>query len=95
MRRAWLLPVFFITYALAYVDRANYGFGAAAGMARTLHLTEGRSALLAALFFLGYFAFQIPGMLLARKWSATRLIFLALILWGTLAGWPWTACCLA
>jgi sugar phosphate permease len=85
MRRAWLLPVFFITYALAYVDRANYGFGAAAGMARTLHLTEGRSALLAALFFLGYFAFQIPGMLLARKWSATRLVFLALILWGTLA----------
>ncbi len=85
MRRTFLLPVFFITYALAYVDRANYGFGAAAGMARTLHLTESRSALLAALFFLGYSAFQVPGMLFARRWSATRLAFLALLLWGVLA----------
>lgn len=85
MRRALILPVFFITYALAYVDRANYGFGAAAGMARTLHITEGQSALLAALFFLGYFAFQVPGMLVARKFSAARLVFVALVLWGTLA----------
>lgn len=85
MRRTLLLPIFFITYALAYMDRANYGFGAAAGMARSLHITEGRSALLAALFFLGYFAFQVPGMLLARKLSATRLVFVALILWGMLA----------
>lgn len=85
MRRALLLPIFFITYALAYVDRANYGFGAAAGMARTLHITQGQSALLASLFFLGYFAFQVPGMLLARRTSATRLVFAALIVWGTLA----------
>jgi sugar phosphate permease len=85
MRRVLLLPVFFITYALAYLDRANYGFGAAAGMAQALHLTESRSALLAALFFLGYFVFQVPGMLLARRCSATRLAFLALLLWGVLA----------
>ncbi len=85
MRRTLILPVFFITYALAYVDRANYGFGAAAGMARTLHITEEQSSLLAALFFLGYFAFQLPGMLAARRWSATRLVFAALVLWGTLA----------
>jgi len=85
MRRTLLLPIFFITYALAYMDRANYGFGAAAGMAQSLHITEGRSALLAALFFLGYFAFQVPGMLLARKLSVTRLVFFALIFWGILA----------
>jgi sugar phosphate permease len=85
MRRGLLLPVFFVTYALAYVDRANYGFGAAAGLAQTLHITDGRSALLGALFFLGYFAFQIPGMLAARRFSATRLVFVALILWGTFA----------
>lgn len=80
-----ILPVFFITYSLAYVDRANYGFGAAAGMAQSLHITEGQSALLAALFFLGYFSFQVPGMLLARRFSATRLVFVTLILWGVLA----------
>lgn len=85
MRRAFLLPVVFLTYSLAYLDRANYGFGAAAGLAQTLHITEGRSALLGALFFLGYFAFQIPGMLLARRTSSTKLCFVALLLWGVLA----------
>jgi sugar phosphate permease len=85
LRRAFLLPVVFLTYSLAYLDRANYGFGAAAGLAQTLHITEGRSALLGALFFLGYFAFQVPGMLLARRTSSTRLCFVALLLWGVLA----------
>ncbi len=85
LRRAFLLPVVFLTYSLAYLDRANYGFGAAAGLAQTLHITEGRSALLGALFFLGYFAFQIPGMLLARRTSSTKLCFVALLLWGVLA----------
>ncbi len=86
MRRVLLLPVVFVTYSLAYLDRANYGFGAAAGLAQSLHITEARSALLAALFFLGYFAFQVPGMLVARRFSSTRLAFVALLLWGTLAG---------
>jgi len=85
LRRAFLLPVVFVTYSLAYLDRANYGFGAAAGLAKTLHITEQRSALLGALFFLGYFAFQVPGMLLARRFSGSRLVFVALLLWGALA----------
>jgi len=85
LRRAILLPIFFVTYSLAYLDRANFGFGAAAGMARTLHITDSKLALLSALFFLGYFLFQVPGMYFARRVSATRLVFISLILWGTLA----------
>jgi sugar phosphate permease len=87
MRRRWLiiLPAVFITYSLAYVDRANYGFGAAAGLARTLHISDSRSALLGALFFLGYFLFQVPGAAYARRKSARRLIFAALISWSVLA----------
>ena len=85
MRRAILLPIFFITYSLAYLDRANFGFGAAAGMARTLHITDSQLAWLSALFFLGYFLFQVPGMYFARRVSATRLVFVSLIVWGALA----------
>lgn len=87
LRGRWLriLPLVFVTYSLAYVDRANYGFGAAAGLAQTLHITESQSALLAALFFLGYFLFQIPGAAYARKRSARKLICVALISWGVLA----------
>src|SRR6202012_5574904 len=87
MRKRWLiiLPAVFITYSLAYLDRANYGFGAAAGLAETLHISSSRSALLGALFFFGYFVFQIPGAAYARKRSARRLIFFSLIAWGVLA----------
>src|SRR5450756_147611 len=87
LKKRWLhiMPVVFITYSLAYVDRANYGFGAAAGLAETLHITSTQSALLGSLFFFGYFSFQIPGAAYARKRSARRLIGLALVSWGILA----------
>ena len=87
LRKRWLylLPAVFVTYSLAYLDRANYGFGAAAGLAATLHITGSQTALLGSLFFLGYFFFQVPGIAYARRRNASRLIFGALLVWGTLA----------
>ena len=87
LRKRWwfLLPVVFITYSLAYLDRANFGFGAAAGLAATLHITDKDTSLLAGLFFLGYFLFQVPGAILARKYSMRRVVFATLVLWGTFA----------
>jgi sugar phosphate permease len=86
-RRRWLrlLPAIFVTYSFAYVDRANYGFGAAAGMAKDLHIDTNALALLGALFFLGYFLFQIPGAAYAERRSAKKLIFWSMIAWGILA----------
>ena len=85
--RRWttLLPVIFVTYSLAYLDRANFSFGAAAGMARDLNITGDQSSLLGALFFLGYFLFQIPGAIYAQRHSVKKLIFAGLIGWGVLA----------
>jgi sugar phosphate permease len=80
-----LIPVVFFTYSLAYLDRANFGFGAAAGMAADLHITGAMSSLLGSMFFLGYFFFQIPGTLYAANKSAKKLIFWSLILWGLFA----------
>lgn len=80
-----LIPLAFITYSLAYLDRANYSFGAASGLAKDLNITASASSLLGALFFLGYFFFQIPGALYAEKRSAKKLVFWTLILWGGLA----------
>lgn len=85
-RRWWyIMPIVFITYSLAYLDRANYGFAAASGMADDLHITPALSSLLGALFFLGYFFFQVPGAIYAEKRSVKKLIFVSLILWGGLA----------
>lgn len=80
-----IIPVVFITYSLAYLDRANFGFAAAGGMAEDLGITPSMSSLLGALFFLGYFFFQIPGGIYAARKSAKKLIFWSLILWGALA----------
>lgn len=87
LRRRWLLlmPAIFITYSLAYLDRVNFGFGAAGGLAETLHITGSQTALLSALFFLGYLFFQIPGAAYAERKSACRIIFIALLSWGALA----------
>lgn len=84
-RWARLIPIAFITYSLAYVDRANYSFGAAGGMATDLHITPEAASLLGALFFLGYFFFQVPAAYYAQKYSAKNLIFWSLILWGIFA----------
>jgi sugar phosphate permease len=88
LRRRWLylMPVVFFTYSLAYLGRSNFGFGAAAGLAKSLNITESRAAFLGSVFFLGYFLFQVPAAAYARRKSATRLVFFALISWGVLSG---------
>jgi sugar phosphate permease len=86
-KKRWyhLIPVVFITYSLAYLDRANFSFGVAGGMAKDLGITAATSSLLGSLFFLGYFFFQIPGAHYAAKRSAKMLVFWSLLLWGSLA----------
>lgn len=86
-KQRWLrlIPIVFITYSLAYLDRANYSFGAAGGLAQDLGITPAISSLLGSLFFLGYFFFQVPGAHYAEKKSAKVLIFWSLIAWGALA----------
>ncbi len=84
-RWARLMPLAFITYSLAYLDRVNYGFGAAGGLAHTLGITSTISAWLSALFFLGYFFFQVPSANFAEHRSAKWLVFYTLIAWGIFA----------
>ncbi|MDW5501592.1 MFS transporter [Pseudomonas lundensis] len=85
-KRWWyIMPIVFITYSLAYLDRANFSFASAAGINDDLGITKGMSSLLGALFFLGYFFFQIPGAIYAERRSVKKLIFWCLILWGLCA----------
>ena len=84
-RWARLVPIAFITYSLAYVDRANYSIGSAGGLASDLNITGQANALLGALFFFGYFLFQIPAAWYAETRSAKRLMFWSLLVWGVLA----------
>lgn len=80
-----LIPIAFITYSFAYLDRSNYSLGTAGGLEKSLGITPGLDALLGALFFLGYFLFQVPAAHYAEHRSVKRLIFWSLILWGLFA----------
>lgn len=84
-RWARLLPIAFVTYSLAYLDRSNYSIAVAGGMQQALNLSSGIAALIGAAFFLGYFLFQVPGAIYAERRSVRGLIFWSLILWGVLA----------
>jgi sugar phosphate permease len=80
-----LMPLAFITYSFAYLDRANYSLGSAGGLKHTLHLTPGQVGLLGGLFFIGYFIFQVPAAVFAERRSVKRLMFWSLIVWGVSA----------
>ena len=80
-----LVPIAFITYSFAYLDRSNYSIGAAGGLTDRLHITAGQTGLLGGLFFIGYFLFQVPAGDFAERRSVKVLLFWSLIGWGILA----------
>ncbi len=80
-----LIPLAFVTYSFAYLDRSNYSLGAAGGLKHALHITSGQAGLLGGLFFIGYFVFQVPAADFAERRSVKQLMFWSLILWGVFA----------
>lgn len=80
-----LMPIVFVTYSIAYLDRSNFSIAVAGGMKESLDITAGLSALVGAMFFVGYFVFQIPGAVYAERRSVKKLITASLIAWGLLA----------
>jgi sugar phosphate permease len=86
-RARWhrLIPIAFITYSFAYLDRSNYSIGAAGGLTARLHMTSTQAGFLGGLFFLGYFIFQIPAGSFAERRSVRALLFWSLCAWGVFA----------
>ena len=84
--RWWrITPIVFITFSFAYLDRVNYSFAAAGGIGHDLGISPSTASLIGALFFLGYFAGQIPGAIYAERHSPKRVIFWCLFFWGILS----------
>lgn len=85
-RIAWrILPFLFALYVANYLDRTNIAF-ATLGMKGELGLTDSVFGMASGIFFVGYFALQIPGALLVERWSARLLLAWTLITWGVLTG---------
>lgn len=82
----WLriIPVAFIMYMLAYMDRINIGV-LMPYIQKDLNISASAAGDIAGIFFVGYLILQIPGGILATKWSAKKFIFILMILWGLAA----------
>jgi MFS transporter, ACS family, tartrate transporter len=80
---ARLLPFLFLLYVANYLDRTNIAY-ATLGMKGDLGLTDSVFGTASGIFFIGYFALQIPGALLVERWSARLLLALTLVTWGAL-----------
>ncbi len=82
--RRHLLPLLFVLYLVAYLDRVNVGF-ASLTMNRELALTSEQYGLLSGVFFWGYFLFEIPSNLILHRIGARTWIARILITWGLVA----------
>ncbi len=83
-RIGWrLLPFLFLLYIANYLDRTNIAY-ATLGMKGDLRLDDAIIGTANGIFFIGYFALQVPGALLVERWSARKLLSLTLIAWGLL-----------
>src|SRR5437867_2468146 len=80
-----LLPLLFLCYVIAYVDRTNVSIAA---LTMTKDLSGFNNAVFgfgAGVFVLGYFLLEIPGTLIVEKWSARKWICRIMITWGIMA----------
>ncbi|MBZ5515303.1 MAG: MFS transporter [Acidobacteriia bacterium] len=84
--KRWLriIPVAFIMYTIAFIDRTNISM-ALPSMSRDLHMDPTQAGDAAGVFFWGYMVLQIPGGHLAQRWSAKRFVSILLVLWGICA----------
>jgi len=78
------IPLAFICYVVAYIDRVNVGF-VATELQRDLGLSATAYGLAAGLFFLGYCVFEVPSNVILERVGARRWIARIMITWGIVA----------
>lgn len=83
-RWARILPVTFIMYTIAFVDRTNVSL-ALPPMSRDLHMDPAQAGAASGIFFVGYLVLQIPCGYLASRWSPKWLVSILLAAWGLCA----------
>jgi ACS family tartrate transporter-like MFS transporter len=79
-----IVPLLFILYLVAYLDRINVAFGALQ-MQRQLHFSDSVYGLGAGIFFIGYLFFQVPSNLMLQRVGARRWICVLMMVWGAIS----------
>jgi ACS family tartrate transporter-like MFS transporter len=79
-----LIPFLFLLYVVAFLDRVNVGF-AALQMKADLGFGDAVYGLGAGIFFLGYFAFEVPSNLILERVGPRWWIARIMITWGAIS----------
>jgi ACS family tartrate transporter-like MFS transporter len=78
------IPLAFICYVVAYLDRVNVGF-VTTELQHDLGLSATMYGFAAGLFFLGYSLFEVPSNVILERVGARRWIARIMITWGLVA----------
>jgi ACS family tartrate transporter-like MFS transporter len=79
-----LMPLLFLLYVVAYLDRINVGF-AALQMKDQLGFSDTVYGFGAGIFFAGYFLFQVPSNMVLQRVGARPWIAVLMVLWGVIS----------
>jgi D-galactonate transporter len=79
-----LIPLLFMCYVVAYLDRVNVGF-AKLQMLKDLGFSETVYGLGAGIFFIGYFVFEVPSNIILHKVGARVWIARVMITWAIIS----------
>jgi len=79
-----IIPILFACYVFSYLDRVNVGF-AKLTMTSDLGFSDAVYGLGAGIFFVGYFAFEIPSNVILHRVGARRWIARIMLTWGLLS----------
>lgn len=84
-RRIHILLPLFIGSIIAYLDRVNISY-AALTMNSDLGFTAEVFGMGAGIFFVGYVLFEVPGALIAERWSPRIWLSRIMVTWGIASG---------
>lgn len=79
-----LIPVLFLCYVFAYLDRVNVGFAKLA-MKEEPWFSDAVFATGSGIFFIGYFFFEVPGNIMMQRIGARLWITRIMVSWGILS----------
>lgn len=80
-----LIPILFLCYVIAYIDRTNLGYAKLTMQEDLPALSNAIIGFGAGVFFIGYFLLEVPGSVIVERWSARKWICRIMVTWGIMA----------
>ncbi|KAI8089247.1 major facilitator superfamily domain-containing protein [Halteromyces radiatus] len=77
-----IMPLFCVFYFADFLDRANIGNAALAGIQTDLHLSATQFGFGISAFYITYIIFEIPSNVILKKTRASIWLSLIMLLWG-------------